>query len=92
MFSFREFSEEKDEKKALEVVMKGINLQLEGDFWDGFLSLCSNAEGMSALLDVPKEKITALSGRVSKFKNMISDRDGKSDDPAKDRLLKTGDV
>lgn len=89
MFSFREFQEKKEETKALEVVMKGMNLQSDGDFWEGFLSLCGNADGMAALLDVPREKITALSGRIAKLKEMISDEGGDKE-ASKDRLMKTG--
>lgn len=88
MFSFREFHEKKDDTKAAEVVMKGMNLQIEGDFWDGFLSLCGNAEGMAKLLDVPREKVTALAGRIAKFKGMIGDDEGHA---VKDRLIKTGE-
>lgn len=88
MFSFREFREKKDETKALEVVMKGMNLQSEGDFWDGFLSLCGNADGMALLLDVPREKVTALAGRIGRLKGMIGDDDNQA---TKDRLIKTGD-
>ncbi|NBT58145.1 hypothetical protein EBT16_05110 [bacterium] len=87
MFSFREFREKKDETKALEVVMKGMNLQSDGDFWDGFLSLCGNADGMALLLDVPREKVTALAGRIGRLKGMIGDDDNQA---TKDRLIKTG--
>jgi len=88
MFSFREFREKKDETKALEVLMKGMNLQCDGDFWGGFLSLCGNAEGMSLLLDVPREKVTALAGRIGRLKGMIGD---EGENVTKDRLIKTGD-
>jgi hypothetical protein len=88
MFSFREFHEKKDETKAIEVVMKGMNLQNDGDFWESFISLCGNADGMARLLDVPREKITAVAGRIGKFKEMISD---DSERTVKDRLIKTGE-
>jgi hypothetical protein len=88
MRSFREFREKDEERKAKEVVLKGMNLQRGSDFWDDLLSLCGNAEGMSELLDVPKEKITALSGRINKIK---SDLDGDEEVNTKKRLVKTGD-
>ncbi len=88
MFSFREFREKKDETKALEVLMKGMNLQCDGDFWGGFLSLCGNAEGMALLLDVPREKVTALAGRIGRLKGLI---EGDKNHATKDRLIKTGD-
>lgn len=88
MKSFREFREKDDDRKAKEVVLKGMNLQHSGDFWDDLISICGNAEGMSELMDVPKEKITALASRVAKLKSKIED-DNKVN--SKKRLVKTGD-
>lgn len=89
MLSFREFREsaEEDDKKAMEVVRKGMDL---GDrFWDDFLSLCGNASGMADLLGAPKEKVTALGGRV---RGMISEIKKKDSDSSKrDKMIKTGD-
>ena len=91
MLTFKEFTDSKDpskdDEKALEVVRKGMNMQRGSDFWDDLLSLCGNAEGMSALLGVPKEKITAMGGRINKLKEKAIDTD-KTD--SKDRLIKTG--
>jgi hypothetical protein len=89
--TFKEFAdsndESKDEQKALEVVRKGMNMQRGSDFWDDLISLCGNAEGMSKLLGVPREKITGLAGRIGKLKDKAIDTDETS---SKDRLIKTG--
>ena len=89
MLTFKEFRDAGDPRnddKALEVVRKGMNLDGE-DFWSNFLSLCGQADGMAALLGVPREKITALHGRV----NEMIDRVGTTDKTkSKDRLIKTG--
>jgi hypothetical protein len=90
MLTFREFRESenvKDQEKALDVVRKGMNLQRGSDFWDDLLHLCGNADGMAALLDVPREKITGLAGRISK---MIERVGGTDETNSKDRLIKTG--
>lgn len=90
MLTFREFTqslEEDDRKKALEVVRKGMNLDAD-DFWDGFLSLCGNVEGMSALLGAPREIITGLGGRIRELKGEIEEKD--SDMSKKDKIIKTG--
>jgi hypothetical protein len=90
MFTFREFTqslEEDDRKKALEVVRKGMNLDSD-DFWDGFLSLCGNVEGMSALLGAPREIITGLGGKIRELKGEIEEKD--SDMSKKDKIIKTG--
>jgi len=90
MLTFMEFRESEDVKgqeKALDVVRKGMNLQRGADFWDDLLHLCGNAEGMAALLDVPREKITGLAGRIGKMIERVGDTDETN---SKDRLIKTG--
>lgn len=90
MISFKEFresEESKSEEKALEVVRKGMNIQRGKDFWSDFISLCGNADGMANLLDIPKEKVTALAGRVNSLKSKINPKETK----IKDKLVKTGD-
>jgi len=87
MLTFKDFQKKKDDTKSLDVIRKGMNLQSSGDFWKDLLSLCGNAQGMADLLDVPKEKITALAGRVSTLRSKIEDSE---DTNIKDRLIKTG--
>jgi hypothetical protein len=89
MLSFRQFREsaEKDDKKATEVVRKGMDLG--DDFWDDFLSLCGNAEGMADLLGAPREKVTALGGRVRGIMSEIKEKDSASS--KRDKMIKTGD-
>ena len=88
MLSFKEFQEESDDEKALRVVQKGMNLG-DGKFWDDFLNLCGNAEGMSNLLGVAKEKITGLSERIGALKSKVK---GAEVEKKKDRLISTGKV
>jgi len=91
MLSFREYRDSKDEieeEKALKVVRKGMNLQTGGDFWDDFLRLCGDSEGMAVLLGVARDRVTGLSGRIERFRGMVGDSDSASE---KDRMIKTGD-
>lgn len=91
MRSFREYresEEDKEERKALEVVRKGMTLQRGNDFWEDFLRLCGDGEGMAALLGVGRDKVTGLSGRVDRLKGMVGDSESKS---KKDKMIKTGD-
>lgn len=93
MLTFREFREsegEKEQEKAMEVVRKGMNLQGDRDFWDDFLSLCGNAGGMAALLDVPREKITALGGRIGEMRRKVGEAD-RHNSGKNAKLIKTGD-
>ena len=92
MLTFREFAQslEGDErKKALEVVRKGMNLKVDGNFWDGFLSLCGDPEGMAALLSTSGENVTGMGGRIGDLKKEISEKDAGSS--KKDKIIKTGD-
>lgn len=91
MRSFREYresEEDKEEKKALDVVRKGMTLQRGNDFWEDFLRLCGDSEGMAALLGVGRDRVTGLSGRVERLKAVVGDVESKS---KKDKMVKTGD-
>ena len=94
MLTFREFrssenleADIKGQEKALDVVRKGMNIQRGSDFWEDLLHLCGNSEGMAALLDVPREKITGLAGRLKKMMEKIGSTD---ETKSKNRLIKTG--
>jgi len=91
MLSFSEYrdsTDDRDEEKALEIVRKGMNLQRGNDFWEDFLMVCGDSEGMAALLGVGRDKITGLSGRVERLKGMVSDGESVA---KKDKMIKTGD-
>lgn len=85
---YRESEDEKDEEKALDVVRKGINLQRGDDFWEDFLRVCGDSEGMAALLGVARDRITGLSGRIERLRGMVGDEDSVS---KKNKMIKTGD-
>lgn len=92
MITFREFKEsldKDDRKKAINVVRKGMNLKSDGDFWDGFLSLCGDAEGMSALLGASLENVTGLGGRIRALKGEIEEKDSATS--KRNKMIKTGD-
>lgn len=91
MLTFREFrdsEDERDEEKAVEVVRKGMNLQRGNDFWEDFLRLCGDSDGMAALLGVARDRITGLSGRIERLKGMVGDPEKKSG--KRDRMIRTG--
>lgn len=92
MQTFREFREslnKDDRKKALEVVRKGLSLNADGDFWDMFLSLCGDPEGMSALLGTSRETVTGLGERLRGLIKEIRDKD--SSESKRKKVIKTGD-
>lgn len=85
---YRESEDDRDEKKALDIVRKGMTLQRGNDFWEDFLRLCGDSDGMAALLGVARDKVTGLSGRVERLKATVGDSESKS---KKDKMIKTGD-
>ena len=85
---YRESEDERDEERALEVVRKGINLQRGKDFWDDFLRICGDSEGMASLLGVARDRVTGLSGRIERLRGMVGDEESVS---KKQKMIKTGD-
>ena len=41
---------------AIDVLKAGLNI--DDSFWDNFINVTSNAEGVAALLDIPKETVS----------------------------------
>lgn len=91
MLTFREFRNSEDDRldeKAIKVIRKGMNLQRGNDFWEDFLRLCGDSEGMAALLGVARDRVTGLSGRIERFKGMVEDSESSA---KRDKMIKTGD-
>lgn len=91
MLTFREFrhsADDGDDERALNVVRKGIDLQRGGDFWEDFLRLCGDSEGMAALLGVARDKVTGLSGRIERLRGVVGNPKKKKG--KRDRMIKTG--
>ena len=89
--SFYEFIESKNNEDSdiLNLIRSGNNLRKNdcGSFWDDFINLCGNSNAMSKLLDIPKEKITGLAGKINEFRQLIKNKDSNS----KNRVLRTGE-
>ena len=90
--SFYEFIEElnnNDKDVILNLIRSGNNLRKNdcGNFWDDFINLCGNANAMSKLLGVPKEKITGLAEKINEIRQLINNKDSNK----KNRVLKTGE-
>lgn len=92
MLTFREFREsegDRNDERAVDVVRKGINLQRGNDFWEDFLRLCGDSEGMAALLGVARDRVTGLSGRIERLRSMVDDSEKKRG--KRDKMIKTGE-
>ena len=74
--------------KAMSAIRTGIGIR--DTFWDDFLQLVNNADGLSDLLDVPEEKIIAWRHHITKNLNKVQDSDKSQDVQRKNKILKTG--
>jgi len=74
-----------EEGQAMEAVRSGMHLRKEGcgNFWDDFNTVCGNADAMSALLDVPKEKVTGWAQKVNELVEKVEKTDAESEEPSK---------
>lgn len=85
---FRESEDDRDDERALNLVRKGIDLQRGNDFWEDFLRLCGDSEGMAALLGVARDRVTGLSSRIERLRGMVGESGKKRG--KRDRMIKTG--
>jgi hypothetical protein len=81
-----------ESSNAMHAIRAGMNLQGENSnrsFWDDFLKLCNNTEGMSELLDVRPDQIAKW---TTKIRNMVQqvENDDRNDIDKK-QVLPTGD-
>lgn len=55
-----------EDSKTLAVVRTGKDMRKEDEsqFWDEFVSLCSNADGLAELLDVNAEKVRSWPNKI----------------------------
>lgn len=90
--NFLNLIENKNSKK-LDAIRSGNNIRNPncGNFWDDFIHLCGNAEGMAELLDVPKEKVTGWAGRISDSKKEVENQDSNKVNK-KNRIIKNGEL
>lgn len=80
-----------DESRSMEAIRSGLNFRKEncGDFWEDFMNICGNAEALSELLDVPKEKITGWPSKIRDILQKVKDADSQEDSGKE--MLNTGE-
>lgn len=64
-----------EETKAAQIVRAGLNISPE--FWDNFITLFSNSEGMSDLLGVQRERVASIPTKIKEIINNIESKDKK---------------
>ncbi len=81
-------------RKSIQVIRNGNDLHGDGDrsFWDEFIELCSNFEGMAELLDVDSSKVSSWSSKIKELMQQTQETDSKSgNSETEKRVLPTGD-
>lgn len=83
-----------EDGQTLSVVRSGKDLRKEDEssFWDDFISLCGNVQGMSDLLNVSPEKIRAWPNKIQDALDKLESHDAESPNVKTDtEVVPTGD-
>lgn len=83
-----------EETKGMSAIRsgKGLRNEDEGSFWDDFISLCSDAEGMANLLGVRRENVTSWPSRIREALEKVNKHDMQGEDKPdeSEELIPTG--
>lgn len=81
--------EQKDiETPAMKAIHTGINI--DENFWDNFILLCNNPEGMSDLLGVSSEQITGWGNKIKHNLELVNKN--INSDSQKTKVIDTGNI
>jgi hypothetical protein len=76
------------DSKEMSAIRTGLGI--DANFWDNFLLVINNSEGLSELLDVPEMKILNWGQKIKQVLDQVKDVDGSPVVHDKQKLLKTG--
>ena len=82
------------DSKAAQVVRAGNHLHKENQrsFWDEFVELCANAEGLATLLGVESSKVASWSSKIKEMIRKVDEEDHSSGNNEEEtKVLPTGD-
>jgi hypothetical protein len=77
---------------SMQAIRSGLELRGESNrtFWDDFLQLCNNGDGLSELLNVKPEQISLWSSRIRAMIEQVN-REDDNQNASKKNVLPTGD-
>lgn len=84
-----------DDSRALSVMKAGEDLHKkdEASFWDEFISLCSNTEGMAELLEVSPEKVRKWTARIREYSGKLEKHNAEDPSKQEDKeMIPTGET
>lgn len=82
------------DSRAMQVVRAGMNLRNPDDpaFWDDFMNLCSNSQGMAELLGVKESEIRTWSSKIRDIIRQVEEMDQSNPEGENDqKVMSTGD-
>lgn len=82
---------DKDEQ-AMQAIRSGINLSKDNNFWEDFITVTGNAEALSALLNVPKERITGWASKIRDLVSKVEEMDDHTTKKPKHKIINTGNL
>jgi hypothetical protein len=79
------------DSKKMHAIRTGLNVNEE--FWDEFMQVCNNSDGLSELLDVPSASIIGWASKIKDALEMVrqADSTGEGDEKPKSKVINTGD-
>jgi hypothetical protein len=83
-----------EDGQVLNLVRSGKDLRKEDEtsFWDDFISLCGNVQGMSDLFGVSPDKIRSWPGKIQEALDKLETHDAESPNVRNDTdVMPTGD-
>jgi hypothetical protein len=84
----KKLKEEQIDRKALEAVHKGLDL--DENFWRNFLTLVNNSDAFGALLNVKEEKVSDWRKRITKYLTKFYEKED-TDLSKKSKFVKVND-
>jgi hypothetical protein len=102
--SFRSLWEQMDKKtplmtsgvdsQALTAIRAGEGLHGEDEtpFWDEFINICANREGLAELLDVSPDKVSSWPARIKEYRDEMEKHNTESPHEEEEtEMIPTGD-
>jgi hypothetical protein len=83
-----------DDSRVLTAVRVGKDMHQDGEtsFWDEFITLCANTDGLSELLDVSPQKISSWPARIRENLEKLQRHDAESPHHREEeKLMPTGE-
>lgn len=75
------------DEKSIDVIKSGLNI--DESFWENFLLILNNGEGLANLLDVPYEKVITWNDKIKKALDQTKDNI-ETPEKKNDKIMKTG--